>query len=244
MGSTVKILALDTTTLPGSTALMCDGQLEGWMAGDPTKTHSERLPGDLLGLLGKHGLRVDDVDLFAVCAGPGSFTGLRVGLATVQGLALASGGRVLGVSTLEVLAYAGLWGLADDVARPAAIIPWMNAQRGEVFAAIYAVRDRTELELQHPPMVGTADVLLTTWADEIPGPYALFVGDAVDGLASESVPGAILESELPALAPVVARLANARGLSVAVLPHAIRPVYVRRPDAEIARERDVALKRP
>jgi tRNA threonylcarbamoyladenosine biosynthesis protein TsaB len=240
----VKILALDTTTLPGSSALMCDGELEGWMAGDPTKTHSERLPGDLLRLLEKHGLRVDDVDLFAVCAGPGSFTGLRVGLATVQGLALASGGHVLGVSTLEVLAHAGLWGLADEVARPSAIIPWMNAQRGEVFAAIYAVRDRSELELQHGPVVGAADDLLTSWADEITGPRTLFVGDAVAEPVSESVPGAVLEPELPALAPVVARLADEKGLSVAVAPHAIRPVYVRRPDAEIARERGVSLKRP
>ena len=240
----MKILALDTTTAPGSAALMCDGQLEGWMTGDPAKTHGERLPGDLLGLLARYGLRLNDVDLFAVCAGPGGFTGLRVGLATVQGLALASGGRVLGVSTLETLAYAGLWGLADYAARPAEIIPWMNAQRGEVFAAIYAVQDGTDLELKHAPMVGTADVLLETCADEISGPHALFVGDAVDGSVSESVSGAVLAPQIPALAPIVARLADARGLSMAVLPHAIRPVYVRRPDAEIARERGVPLKRP
>lgn len=240
----MKILALDTTTLPGSAALMCDGQLEGWMAGDPTKTHGERLPGDLLVLVSRHGLRLNDVDLFAVCAGPGSFTGLRVGLATVQGLALASGERVLGVSTLEALAYAGLWGLADNAARPAAIIPWMNAHRGEVFAAIYVVQDRTDLELQHAPMVGSADVLLETCADEISEPDALFVGDAVDGSISKSVARAVLAPQIPPLAPVVARLADARGLSMAVLPHAIRPVYVRRPDAEIARERSVPLKRP
>ena len=240
----MKILALDTTTLPGSTALMCDGQLEGWMAGNPTKTHSERLPGDLLRLLEKHRLRVDDVDVFAVCAGPGSFTGLRVGLATVQGLALASGGGVLGVSTLEVLAYAGLWSLTDGGARPSAIIPWMNAQRGEVFSAIYAVRDRAELKLQQGPVVGAADDLLTRWADEIAEPHTLFVGDAVAGTVSERVPNAVLKPELPALAPVLARLADERGLSVAVPPHAIRPVYVRRPDAEIARARGVSLKRP
>ena len=213
------------------------------MTGDPARTHGERLPGDMLMLLEKHGRHVEEVDLFAVCAGPGSFTGLRVGLATVQGLALVHDRPILGASTLEVLAYAGLWGLAKDDARPAVVIPWMNAHRGEVFAATYAVRSRVVLEPRHAPSVGTAKALLEAWAAEIPETLTLFVGDAVDESIADRVCDAFLSPGSPPLAPVVARLAHVRGLAPAVPAHAIRPVYVRRPDAEIARERRVGLKR-
>ena len=222
---------------------MHDGQLEGWQAGDPAKTHGERLPGDVLTLLGQYGRTVDDVDLFAVCAGPGSFTGLRVGLATVQGLALAHGRSVLGVSTLEVLAYFGLWGRADDDSPPSRIIPWMNAHRGEVFAAVYALDRGGDLVLRHPPCVGTTEGLLSDWLDEISGARALFVGDAVEPSMADRVTGAAVVPGMHPLAPALARVADTRGLGMALSPGALRPVYVRRPDAELARERRVSLKR-
>jgi ribosomal-protein-alanine N-acetyltransferase len=81
------VLALDTTTAAGSVALWRDGLIEE-RAGDPARSHAERLPGDLIGILGAHGLAPRDIERYAVAAGPGSFTGLRIGIATVQGLAL------------------------------------------------------------------------------------------------------------------------------------------------------------
>ena len=78
-------------------------RLLGTYAGDATITHGVRLPGDLLRLLSAHGVRVADVDLFAVAAGPGSFTGLRVGIATQQGFALANNRPLIGVSALDAL---------------------------------------------------------------------------------------------------------------------------------------------
>jgi len=72
--------------------------------GDPAHTHGQRLPGELMRLLDQAGVRIEDVDLFAVAAGPGSFTGLRVGIATVQGLAMARRRRVVAGSTLDALA--------------------------------------------------------------------------------------------------------------------------------------------
>ena len=101
------ILALDTTTTAGSCALWRDGALVEQRPGDAARTHAERLPGDLADLLAAHGLTVNDVDLYAVASGPGSFTGMRVGIATIQGLALVHGRQVVAISALEALAQCG-----------------------------------------------------------------------------------------------------------------------------------------
>src|SRR5829696_3473321 len=95
------VLALDTTTRQGSVALSRDARILGVDAGDAATAHGARLPGDLAHLLAAHNLRVGDVDLFAVAAGPGSFTGLRIGIATMQGLALGNGKPLAGVSALD-----------------------------------------------------------------------------------------------------------------------------------------------
>src|SRR5262245_20183821 len=104
------VLALDTTTRRGSVALARDGAVIGVTSGDPAITHGQRLPADLLRLLERHTLSVRDIDLFAVAAGPGSFTGLRIGIATMQGLALANGKPIVGVSALDALHHSVLPG--------------------------------------------------------------------------------------------------------------------------------------
>ena len=90
------VLALDTTTRRGSVALAREGFILAVDTGDAAIAHGARLPGDLSRVLDAHGLRVADVDLFAVAAGPGSFTGLRIGIATMQGLALGNGKPLTG----------------------------------------------------------------------------------------------------------------------------------------------------
>ena len=82
------------------------------------------------------GVGMRDVDLLAVASGPGSFTGLRIGIATIQGLAMAHGKRVVPVSALEALARAAVNPPIDTIAA------WMDAQRGEVFAALYSADGR------------------------------------------------------------------------------------------------------
>src|SRR5215467_3950880 len=96
------ILAVETATRVGSVAVSIDGTVDARL-GDPSRTHGERLPQDLLDLLAAHQRGIADVDLFAVIVGPGSFTGLRVGMATIQGLALTKGKTVVPVSTLEAI---------------------------------------------------------------------------------------------------------------------------------------------
>ena len=89
-------LALDTTTRGGSSALLRDGAIVHETAADPARSQAERVPADLIGLLERERLALAEIDVFAVGAGPGSFTGLRVGIAAMQGLACAVGKPLAG----------------------------------------------------------------------------------------------------------------------------------------------------
>jgi tRNA threonylcarbamoyladenosine biosynthesis protein TsaB len=242
------LLALDTTTPAGSVALWRDGLVEE-QPGDAARSHAERLPGDLAALLARHGLTTDDVDRYAVAAGPGSFTGLRVGIATVQGLALVGGRPVHAIGTLELLAHEAARGA--DAEAGVTIVSWMEAYRGEVFAARYRVvqaaphgpdgarvRGGAQLEALADPIVSPPEPLARTWATD--GMGGVFViGDGVprtrDLLAACFGADAALREPGP-LAGTLATLAAARP-DAATAPHAVIPIYVRRPDAELARDR-------
>ena len=113
------VLALDTTTRGGSVAVARDGRVLDLLEGDAARPHAERLPGDLVTSLERAGASLADVDVFAVAVGPGSFTGLRIGIAAIQGCAFAAGRPVVGVSALEALALAAAGG-ASDRRRPGA----------------------------------------------------------------------------------------------------------------------------
>ena len=125
----MKVLALDTTTARGSVALLVDGQVAGEVRTVTADGHSRWLLPAVEQLLLQHGFRARDLDGFAVTTGPGSFTGQRVGLATVQGLALGTDRPCVGLSALDVLA--SLSGVAGPV------VALMDAWRSEVYACVY-----------------------------------------------------------------------------------------------------------
>ena len=228
------VLALDTSTRQGSTALARDGHGLAMYEGDAAITHGERLPGDLMRLLDAHGLSIADVDLFAVASGPGSFTGLRIGIATMQGLALANGRPLAGVSALDAIHDAvssqpSAFSSASDIA------VWMDAQRGQVFSATY--RNGAVIEAA---IVDAPSAILARWARDRARP-TIFAGDgalAYQHLVRAADPAAQIVDPVPPLAPSIARRAEAdvrqHGAS---LPDAIRPIYVRRPDVELTRDR-------
>jgi tRNA threonylcarbamoyladenosine biosynthesis protein TsaB len=228
----VLVLALDTTTRAGSAAIVRDGAVVLEETGDPALTHGQRLPRDLMRLLDRAGLRLDDIDLFAVAAGPGSFTGLRVGIATVQGLAMAGQRLVVPVSALDALALAGRNG-SDPIAA------WMDAQRGEVFAALYAPDGAT---LLLDPSSDPPGRTLDRWRPALTG-RERFIGDGAlryrEVLERASSPpggGVTIVEPIPPLAGVIGAVASTqpdRGM----LPHAVVPIYIRRSDAELARDR-------
>ena len=235
------ILALDTTTRAGSLALTRDGRLLEVAEGDPGLTHAARLPGGILELLARHHLTLGDVDLYGVAVGPGSFTGLRIGIATIQGLAFAHGRRVVGVSALDALAEAAGPVAADGDGAPVLRAAWMDAQRGEVYARLYRRAGAVWLPVTEP-IVARPSAVLDAWSDGLGHGPVEFVGDGVM-VYREQITEALGErarpaDEVPPLAPAIAFIAARDGeAGLAVAPDAIRPLYVRRPDAELARER-------
>jgi tRNA threonylcarbamoyladenosine biosynthesis protein TsaB len=233
----MRVLALDTTGSAGSVAIVDDERVWLSRVGDADRTHAERLPGDLIDALSACGLTASDVDVFAVAAGPGSFTGLRIGIAAVQGLAFVTGRPVVPVSALTALAVAA----ALDAPAGTIVGAWMNAYRHEVFSALgrvtsaraFAVDRIAEID---PPAVGSPASTWARWTGSGTAPVRV-AGDGAVLYASHLAPAVEVVAP-PPLAPIIGRIALARARAGAsVGPAGVQPLYVRRPDAEIARER-------
>jgi tRNA threonylcarbamoyladenosine biosynthesis protein TsaB len=235
-------LALDTTTRAGSTAVTRDDEVLSLVLGDLARTHGERLPGEMDRALKEAGVAAQALDLLVVASGPGAFTGLRIGLAAIQGLAMVTGVPVIGVSALDAIAET-LWTSIRAASRDPRLVVWMDAQRGEVFEGRYvgaAAPGATPWSLVDEPSVGSPTAALMrlpdAWRNEV-----TFSGDG-----SHRYPEAIREwsgaariADTPeALAPALARIGARRAQEgLAGPPHALQPLYVRRPDAELERLR-------
>jgi tRNA threonylcarbamoyladenosine biosynthesis protein TsaB len=237
------VLALDTTTAHGSASLWRHGRDAIVAASDPARAFGEQLPGLLLSVLEVAGIGLREVDLFAVTRGPGSLTGMRVGIATIQGLALATGRCVVPLSALDALASA----VPGDVApERCTIAACMDAFRGEVYTALYRAGQGPDAPLTEieAPAVGHPGDVVARWAALAGDPVVVAVGDGAATLApllAAATGTGVLVRPAPLLADTVARLARARALAGgSVLPHAVHPLYLRRPDAETARERAAA----
>ena len=131
--SSPVILAVETATRAGSVGLSLADQVLASVSGDPASSHSNDLIENIEEVLGQAGRELRDVDVLAAAVGPGSFTGLRIGLATVKSLAVSLRINCAGISTLAAIAQA-----AGDSDQTVALLP---AGRGEVFAQMFAVRD-------------------------------------------------------------------------------------------------------
>jgi tRNA threonylcarbamoyladenosine biosynthesis protein TsaB len=124
------ILALDSTAQVGSVALCQDDTLIAEYTINTGNTHSETLLPMVESVLKIAGYTVDDVELFVCTAGPGSFTGVRIGASTIKGMAFGKGKPCVGVSTLEALALNG-------IALDGILCPSMNARRQQVYNALF-----------------------------------------------------------------------------------------------------------
>jgi tRNA threonylcarbamoyladenosine biosynthesis protein TsaB len=233
----MHVLALDTTTRAGSVALVIDDRVVLERSGDPTRTHAERLPGDILGLLHDAGVALAAVDVFAIASGPGSFTGLRIGIATLQGLAFVHGKRIVPVSALEALAQIG----SRCLPAGAVVAAWIDAHRREVFSALYRVAESPLFvparlsEMDAPSVDGPASTL-SRWVASASVP-SVFIGDGAV-LYAEVLGGMGTVIPPPALAGAIGTMAVHRvRAGKAVDPAGVQPLYIRRPDAELAREK-------
>jgi tRNA threonylcarbamoyladenosine biosynthesis protein TsaB len=236
------VLALDTTTRGGSVAVAMDGRVLALLEGDAARPHAERVPADLLRALARAGATLADVDVFAVAIGPGSFTGLRIGIAAIQGCAFAAGKPVVGVSALEALALAAAG--AHELGPGRRLGVWMDAQRQEVFSALYDINGtgpETVLTPVEGPAVGPPAETAARWHRLLAACWCPVAGDGAKRYSQvlADVAGApVSVITPPPLASTIALVAARRALAgEATLPHAIKPLYVRRPDAELARDR-------
>ena len=243
------VLAIETITRGGSLALWNHGSVTA-VTSTSTRTHAERLPGEALELLRANALGPADVDLLAVVSGPGSFTGIRVGIAAVQGLAFAGRKRVIGIPTLEASAEAWITTRTkadeDRQSTGVLVVPCVDAARNEVYFTGYdAAADLSPATAVEScpcviePGVLPPGALAALVAGVAAGRRAVFVGDGADRYAEVLTRG-VADAEAIAwpmpLAAAAARMA-ARRESHAGAPHALRPIYIRRPDVELAREK-------
>lgn len=160
------ILALDTSTMLGGAALLRDDALIAESRLNVKITHSERIMTEVNGILLRSGLSLQDVDVFGIAAGPGSFTGLRVGLSTIKGLVYATGKKLVSASTLRSLAWNFPFSAYD-------VCPILDARRKEVYAGIYSWSGGDFLTLLPEQAVSLEDLL-----EKIKAP-TVFLGDGV-----------------------------------------------------------------
>src|SRR5262245_35990092 len=205
----MRVLALDTTTATGSVAIVDDESVLVETIGDSTRSQAERLPGDILRALEQCRIAVGAIDLFAIAAGPGTFTGLRIGIATIQGLAFVNGKRVVAVSALHALA------VAASREEPAGRIigAWMDAHRRDVFSALFQTTSHPAFEPGglveiEPPAVGDPAGTLKRWESAGRTPDVI-VGDGAIIYAG-AIPTQVSTLEQLPLAAVIARMAAAR----------------------------------
>jgi tRNA threonylcarbamoyladenosine biosynthesis protein TsaB len=240
----VLILSLDTSSPSGSVAILRDEITLGVISTRADENYSSRMFRHLEFLLSDLSLKLDDFDLFAVSAGPGSFTGLRVGLTAAKGWAEVYRKPVVGVSALEAVAFQARGGNA-------VLVPALDARRGQIYFGVY--RTVAGLALDGEEFVVTPEQL----AEKL---GALAHGRAGDGIQGSDGAGGFtivtpdasvvqvasrLTPRLPAtlagleivssvLAPSIGRIAHARALRGDVSDAlTLDANYVRRTDAEM-----------
>lgn len=214
------ILAIETATRAGGVSVTRGEKLLSSREGDASVSHSTNLIEMIDSVLKAAEAELADIDLFAVAVGPGSFTGLRIGLATVKAFAESTHRPIVGVSTLAAVAHAsGYEGLV------ASLLP---AGRGEVFAQLFCVSDGS-VELKDPPAHLNPQEAFSKYKDNS-GVH--WTGEGT-GKLQEYLEDVAADTS-PRLANSVAALAlkdYRQGKTVA--PEELRAVYVRASDAEI-----------
>lgn len=224
----MKILAVDTSAMTASVALMSDGRLVAENSLNHKKTHSEKLMPMIDTALRESEIGVEEIDLFAVSNGPGSFTGLRIGVSTIKALAHAMKKPVVGVSTLEALAY-NLFDVRGLVS------PIMDARRGQVYNAVYKWEKGKLKEIIAP----RAEALENCLSDFEKEQKVYFLGDGVPVHKEKikKIMGERAEFALPTClfqrASSVAAIAEIKASCKEVDNYQnVNPIYLRKSQAE------------
>ena len=221
----MRVLAVDTSSQRGSVSVTDGSEIVGEIRLASSIQYSERLFRSIEFLFQHLPFQLSEIDTFAAARGPGSFTGLRVGLAAMDAFVAAHDARGVGVSTLEALAWKT--GMLD-----ALIVPMIDARRGDVYGAMYR-RTRGDgnpdrLVEDRPPVV----LKPAQWLASLPREPLVFCGDGAYRYRSliDAQHGWSVHSMDLFLSSTIAELAS--------LPNSgpLAPLYVRKTDAEIALE--------
>lgn len=233
----MKILAIDTSGLVASVALVEDDVLRAEYIMNDKKTHSQTLLPMLEGLKEMIGLELDTVDAIAIAAGPGSFTGLRIGSATAKGLGLALHKPLVEVPTLEALAY-NLYG-TDKL-----VCPMMDARRSQVYTGLYEYKLQGEgYELYTLREQCVVEVAQIADACNDLGREVIFLGDGVPVYETQirerinvpySLAPAHVNRQRAGSVAALGAVYAARGRMVSAAEH--QPIYLRKSQAERERE--------
>ncbi len=225
----MKILAVESTSMVAAAALIQEGHLLGEIRINHEKNHSEQLLPLVDRLLALCACPLEALDALAVSLGPGSFTGIRIGVATVKGLAQALNIPVVGVNTLETLAWQG-------APFTGTLMPLVDAQRNLVYTAAYRFQEGQMITLAAPDVLHIQELLARL---EGTPESRLFLGDALD-LHRERIAEALEDRASFALPihamPSAAALAQcALGKALAgegMTAGELQPVYLRTSQAE------------
>jgi len=230
----MRILAVDTASMSASVAALERGKLRAELVLSTGQTHSRHLMEMIDQALALSSWTLETVDGFAVTIGPGSFTGLRIGISTVKGLSMATQKPVVGVSSLEALAFQCAVG-----SLPACAL--IDGRKGEVYCARYRLDEGTLVAEGEEAVLSPEDV-----AEAIDQPI-IFAGSGAllyrDLLKNRLGGWALFAPAGSGLirASTVARLALQRLVRRdCCQPENLMPRYIRRPDAEIKLEKQIS----
>lgn len=227
------ILALSCPAKGASAAVLRDNEMLSTFSAGDAMTGSELLLPMAEAALRSANVTMNDVELFAVTAGPGSFTGVRIGVALVKGLAFGRGKICCGVSTLEALAE-------NVLPLPGLVCPVMDARRGELYAALFESSGGGNSRLL-PDSALPASELAALLLRDYPNRPVTLVGDGVTvaepvfraaGIALSPIPDVLLPHSAVSCGRVALRAAAAGG---AVDGEELAPVYLRESQAETTR---------
>ena len=213
----MRILSVDTSSERGSVAIVENGESVAEIRLASSVRHAERLFRSIEFLFQYLDFSLPDVDLFVVARGPGSFTGLRVGLAAMEGFITVYGKPCAGVSTLEALAW-------KTQIQNQTIATLIDARRGEVYGALYRREGKELVEELSPLVLKPAE-----WFPSLPRRPIKFCGDGSlrHRTMIEQVPGWKVHEMSPYLAVAMAEIGRMRGGGP------LEPLYIRKSDAEI-----------
>ncbi|MEK6742040.1 MAG: tRNA (adenosine(37)-N6)-threonylcarbamoyltransferase complex dimerization subunit type 1 TsaB [Nitrospirota bacterium] len=225
------ILGIETATKTGGVAIVSETGVLAEYTLNIEVTHSERLMSTVDRVLKDTGFTLAEMDGYGVSIGPGSFTGLRIGLSTIKGLAFATGKPVAAVPTLKALAW--------NIPFPRyPVCPLLDARKKEVYAALYRHDGGTYIQEMPASVISLAEMAGTMTGDILfTGEGARLFAGEIQKVFGDRAHFAPLSSSVPSAASVAEIALMMLTAGQQTEPDSLVPMYIRRPEAEVAWEK-------